>query len=192
MHLKINEESKIDKFINTNDVPIDTVKDDVFSYLMSVIEKWLHSYDQSQQTQQTKTQQIQQEQQTQQVQRKTNRGNCDFNSLVESCLADNGKKRSKDKSTEKIKGKPKVHYEGNASHYDEFYYPNRKRILYDFNDEGIDYPDEYRKRFDKDSTSASTSTSTSTSSSSITSTSDSDSDAVYLRTTDGREFLNNQ
>lgn len=49
---------------------------------------------------------------------------------------------------------PKVHHDGNSYYYDEFYYPNKKRVLYDFNDEGIEYSDEYRKRFNADDSSS--------------------------------------
>lgn len=55
--------------------------------------------------------------------------------------------------------KPKVHYEGDPGYYDEFYFPDSNRVLYDFNDEGIDYPAEYRTKYNADKESSSSSSS---------------------------------
>lgn len=144
MYLKLIEDSKIDKFINTNDISEDKIKEEVFSYLMNMISKWLiDNSNRGKNVSTGKTQQI-----------------------------------SKTKNTSK---KPNVHYDGNASYYDEFYYPDKKRVLYDFNDEGIDYPPEYIKKFGAQKNDSSSSSSSSSASSD-------DSDATFLFTTDGREL----
>lgn len=139
MQQKISSESKINKYINTNEISEEKVKEEIFNYLMDMISKWLQ------------------------------RNSSDVSSLQEG-------KKDKDRDThkeKKNKSKIKVHYEGDADAYDKFYYPNKKRKLYDFNDEGIEYPDEYRKQFE-DSSSIST-----------TSSDSNNDDAVYLFTRDG-------
>jgi hypothetical protein len=40
-------------------------------------------------------------------------------------------------------GKKNIHYEDPENKIENFYYPNTKKNIYAFNDEGIDYPDEY-------------------------------------------------
>ena len=40
------ERSKIDKFINVHDKTLDEILDEVFSYLISVIGKWIDDYNQ--------------------------------------------------------------------------------------------------------------------------------------------------
>lgn len=79
----------------------------------------------------------------------------------------------KSKSHDKLK--PKVHYETEQSVYD-WYYPDKKRLLYDFNDEGIDYPPDVKKRYDTMKYELATSTSSTSESNS------SNSDAVFMFT----------
>lgn len=44
LYLKINEDSKIDKYINVNDVSEDDAKEETFTYLINMIQKWLDEY----------------------------------------------------------------------------------------------------------------------------------------------------
>lgn len=149
MHIKLNEESKIDKFINANDTTDEKVKEETFSYLIHMIEKWLSDYN-------------------------SQKRNNDSISQTSSKT-----KLTFGKHTSKPNDKPRIHNEGNAKAYDEFYYPNKKRVLYDFNDEGNDYPEEYLNRVrNKDKKSDSDTSSDS-------------SDAEFLFTTNGREFIGN-
>ena len=41
VYLKLMQDSKIDKYINTNEMSIEKSKEEVFSYLMSITNKWL-------------------------------------------------------------------------------------------------------------------------------------------------------
>lgn len=157
MYLKLIEESKIDKFVNTTDMTNDKIKEETFSYLMNSIEKWLNENDK----------------------------------------VDSNKKTQKPMNEEVKKNViPKVHYDGNAEYYDKFYFPNKRRILYDFNDEGNDYSVDYAKKFETISDSSSSSSDEIRRSNKseklpkqISSSDSSDSgDADYLFTTDGREF----
>jgi hypothetical protein len=78
-----------------------------------------------------------------------------LNEYNSSLNTDKGYKKEKGKNKSNKK-KPMLHDDDNEYYYDEFYYPDKKRVLYDFNDEGIDYPDEFREKFnaDKESTSS--------------------------------------
>jgi hypothetical protein len=42
MYMKVNQDSKIDKYINTNEVDDEHIKDEIFNYLISMIQKWLN------------------------------------------------------------------------------------------------------------------------------------------------------
>lgn len=44
MNIKITDESKIDKFINVNSLSYDDAKEEIFDYLMHVIQNWLDKY----------------------------------------------------------------------------------------------------------------------------------------------------
>jgi hypothetical protein len=106
------------------------------------------------------------------------------------------------KQTDNIKneGPVKTHYEGDAYYYDNVYFPDKKRKLYDFNDEGINYPKSYIKKYgapDKSSSSSSSAEedmlefkngknkSKSKKKVSLSSSSTSDSDAIFLYTAPG-------
>jgi adenylate kinase family enzyme len=43
IHLKLVEDSKIDKYINANDVSEEKIKEETFNYLMTMINKWLQN-----------------------------------------------------------------------------------------------------------------------------------------------------
>lgn len=47
-------------------------------------------------------------------------------------------------------GRKNLNYMGRPATYDEFFY-GKQRKLYDFNNEGIDYPEEYRERYGEES-----------------------------------------
>lgn len=154
MQQKINSESKINKFINTNEISEEKVKEEIFNYLMDMIDKWLQHNSSNIYPSQN-----------------------DESAIINTCMNTRDKNIQKQN---KIKNKAKVHYEGDADIYDEFYYPDKKRRLYDFNDEGIEYPNEYSKKFNINDDNESSSLST------IDSDND---DAIYLFTRDGRELI---
>lgn len=155
IYVKLNEDSKIDKFVNTNDVTEEKIKEDVFFYLMQMIKRWLQNFNASVISDNSYSQ---------------NKIKSHEYDTIRDINKDVDKYVDKDINKNKYKTKPKEHYEGDSYVYDEFYYPDKKRILYDFNDEGIDYPTNYRKCFNADKK--------------TTSESDSDSDATYLFTRD--------
>lgn len=131
LYLKISEESKFTKVVNTNEMTKDQVKEDLFGYLMAMINKWLANRN-SDGTQMSRSYPHYQK-------TKTNAN------------------ESKNQGKNQGQTKPLSHNDGNDYAYDEYYYPNKKRVLYDFNDEGIDYPSEYRKKYNADKTSSSSS-----------------------------------
>jgi tRNA A37 threonylcarbamoyladenosine biosynthesis protein TsaE len=141
-YIKIVGDSKIDKFINTNDMNQEQVKDSAFSYLMNVIEKWL----------------------------------ADYNKKKVPVTQEYGTRTLKQ------------HDDGNDYYYDDIYFPDKKRKLYDFNDQGIDYPVEYRKKMGLDKGEESISSSDSSEmhgkKHNKNSSSSSNSDAQFLFTTD--------
>jgi broad-specificity NMP kinase len=129
MQQKINNESKINKYINTNDMSEEKIKEEIFKYLMDMINKWLRDH------------------------------SSDITTLQEG--------NSNNSNNINKQNNKKIHYEHNTNAYDKFYYPNKKKILYDFNDEGIDYPGI----------------------SQTTSSTSDDDDTIYLFTRNGREDM---
>lgn len=162
IYMKLNEEPKI-KFINTNDVSDEKVKEDAFTYLMHAIDTWLQN--RSTQTRNKNGDDINASNYQSQKPKFMKKNEVGIDLKYDTSTGKNNITRNNKK--------PKPHYEGDSYVYDEFYYPDKKRVLYDFNDEGIDYPDDYRKKNDADKESDSSSDS------------DSNSDATYLFTTDG-------
>jgi hypothetical protein len=120
---KISEESKFDKVINTNELNEEEIKQELFNYLIAIINKWLENYNKN------KPQSAQSTQSVSTFKKPTNIYQTD-------------------------QSRPKTHYEGEPDAYDEFYYPSKKRVLYDFNDEGIDYPPEFREKYNADKSSS--------------------------------------
>jgi hypothetical protein len=144
LYLKISEDSKFTKVINTNEMTEDQVKEELFGYLMAIINKWLtnRNSDGSQMSrpyyQRSNTSTI-------------NTSTINTNTINTSFT------NSTNKNQNNYRTKPVLHNDGNSYAYDEYYYPNKKRVLYDFNDEGIDYPSEYRNKYNADKTSSSSS-----------------------------------
>lgn len=101
MYIKLNKESKIDEFINSNELSEEHMKDKIFNYLINSINQRLKGM----------------------TTKKT--GYQSSGTVSQSNLPS--------------------HYEDRTGVYDDFYYPDKKRQIYDFNDEGVDYPDPYIK-----------------------------------------------
>lgn len=170
IYYKLIEESKIDKYINTNDVSDDKIKEEIFEYLMNMVEKWLNRNNKTNKTNKTSVETID-------TCKTVNIGN----------TGNTQKYRNYEGNIPKLYNDgniPKLHNDGNSYQYDEFYYPNSKRKLYDFNDEGIDYPEDYIKQYNTKTRLASGKKSDEFDSDS----SSNSSDAEYLFTTNGKEF----
>jgi len=186
IHLKLIDDSKIDKYINTNDVSDEKIKEDTFNYLMDMVGKWLNKNSTNSTNSTNYTKSTNSTNYTKSA-NSINSKSSTFNNPESACSITSDNKTNKN-SHQQIKGKPKVHYEGDASYYDEFYYPNSKRVLYDFNDEGVDYPEEYRQRFAVYNKSSDSDSSSLNSDLNSDSSSDSATNATYLYTRPGDEF----
>jgi adenylate kinase family enzyme len=114
-YIRITEESKIDKYINTNEITEDRVRQEAFSYLINRIGMWIEEYNK--------------------------------NKLKE--------RKPKEQNIEGM-GTKKQSVEQSAEHLVDRQSVKRGK-LYDFNDEGIDYPDEYREKYGSSSSSSSSS-----------------------------------
>lgn len=152
LYLKIAEDSTIDKYINANDVSEDKIKEETFSYLMFAMNEWLKHN-------------------VQPIVAQSN--------ITQSSINPNTHKSDKSDKREEngMVKKNIIHNDKSGYAFDEFYYPNRKNRIYDFNDEGIDYPEDYIAKH--------------VSESELSSDSDSDSsNPEFLFTTNGRELSN--
>lgn len=113
INMNLSKESKIDEFINSNELSENQIKDKVFNFLIKNIEQRLSKLNKN-------------------------------------------KKSGSDPNLVSVSG-PKTelpnHYEDKENIYDDFYYPNTKKKQFDFNDEGVDYPDEYIKAHRSDESS---------------------------------------
>lgn len=151
IYLKIAEESTIDKYINANDTTNEKIKEDTFSYLMFVINEWLKN----------NTQFI--------MQSTVSQSNITHPNITQSNIIQHNI-QNEDGMKKRI-----IHNDKSGYAFDEFYYPNRKDRIYDFNDEGIDYPEDYIAKHVSESTTDSDTNS---------------SNPEFLFTTDGRELSN--
>ena len=204
LYLKVRDDSQIDKFINANELSEDEIKDEAFKYLMNVIESWINNYDNTQKdkprqfVKQYERQYVRQDnRQYDNTYKRRFMGRAFGHLDIGDIEIDDDSKKSEDIKTQEKKSdlvekakiiddtksmekpikkedlKAKSHYEGSKSAYDDYFH-NKKIKIYDFNDEGDEYPESYRAQHE-----ASSSTDDSDKISS------SDSDDVFLYTTAG-------
>jgi adenylate kinase family enzyme len=128
---KIIEDSDIDKRLNANDKTLEQLYDELFSYLISMIDNWLKVHHQK---------------------------------VIEN--------RPYTKN-EPYDGYINTYHQGMPQIYEEVYYNNKRKHPYSFNNEGIDYPDDYMNKHHVSESPLYSSDDTNTS----------DSDARYLFTT---------
>jgi hypothetical protein len=114
-YIKIVDDSKIDKFINTNNMSIDQVKKEAFDYLISSINKQLNNYNENKLSNAPDT--------------------MDYSSSGSTV----------GRFTESMHGKNQTHHDGYSKYYNEYLQPNDNG-LYDFNEIGIDYDENYKKQ----------------------------------------------
>lgn len=102
---KINNDSNINLYINASEKTEDEVQDNIFSYLIGAIKKWIENYN---------------------------------NKIIMN------RPYTKEMPYD---GHSSLSHNGEAYAYDTYFH-NKKRKLYDFDERGIDYPEEYRKKYD--------------------------------------------
>ena len=125
IYMSLKTESKIDKYLNTNELSEDQMKDQIFDYLIKTIEHKLNQVNKN----------------------KTYGSSTSLPESSKLSISTTG-------LTQRSATLPS-HYEDKDDIIDEFYYPGAKKKLYDFNDEGIDYPDDYIKKHRPDEPSSS-------------------------------------
>lgn len=130
IYMNLSKESKIDEYVNSNELSEDQMKDKVFNYLIKTIEQRLSHINKNKGSG------------SNQGPRSGQRSgpNTNFNQ---------GNSGQGSRSSNEYSGPNQnlpSHYEDRENIYDEFYYPGAKKKLFDFNDEGVDYPDDYIKK----------------------------------------------